>query len=123
VEEAAVAVIGVVGGELLSGGNAALLLNRCSGVAGELGESLGALVGVVSHYTTLIASDGGLVLGCDGNGVASSPWSCVGVVVVGVGGSHWGTVEVIGVALVVVVVVGMASWPRVSSTPVLKTGA
>jgi hypothetical protein len=123
VEETAVAVIGVVGGVLLSGGDAALLLNRCSSVAGELGESLGALVGVVSHYTALIAGDGGLVLGSDRNGVTPSPWSGVGVVVVGVGGSHWGTVEVVGVVLVVVVVVGMASWPGVSSIPVLETGA
>ena len=112
-EETAVAVIGVVGGELLSGGDAALLLNRCSGVAGELGKPLGALVGVVSHYTTLITSDGGLVLGGDGNSVAPSPWSSVGVIVVG--GSHRGAVEVVGVVVVV------ASWPRVSSTPVLKT--
>ena len=68
VVEAAVAVVGVVGGELLAGGDTALLLSRCSGV---------------------------------------------GVVVAG--GSYWGAVEV-GVVVVVV-----ASWPGVSSTPVLKT--
>ena len=37
VVEAAVAVVGVVGGELLAGGDAALLLSRCSGVGGILG--------------------------------------------------------------------------------------
>ena len=72
VVEAAIAVIGVVGGELLAGGDTALLLSRCSGVAGELGKTLGTLVGVVPHYTALITSDSGLVLLVrNGNGIAS----------------------------------------------------
>jgi hypothetical protein len=117
VVEAAVAVVGVVGGELLAGGDTALLLSRCSGVAGELGKTLGTLVGVVPHYTTLITSDSGLVLLVrNGNGIASGSGSGVGVVVVVVRGSGWS-------AVVVVVVVAVASWLGVSSTPVLITGA
>ena len=111
--EAAVAVVGVVGDELLAGGDTALLLSRSSGVAGELGKTLGTLVGVVPHYTTLITSDSGLVLLIrNGNGIASGSGSGVGVVVVVVRGS--------GRSAVVVVV---ASWLGVSSTPVLITGA
>ena len=113
--EAAVAVVGVVGGELLAGGDTALLLSRCSGVAGELGKTLGTLVGVVPHYTTLITSDGGLVLLVrNGNGIAPGSGVGVGVGVVGVRGSRWSAV---------VVVVVVASWLGVSSTPVLITGA
>ena len=111
-KEAAAAVVGIVGGELFAGGDTALLLGRCSGVGGDLGESLGALIGKVSHYATLVASDGGLVLGGDRDSIAPSPWSSVGVVVVA-GGSHRGTVEVI--------VVVVASWPWVSSTPIGET--
>ena len=115
VEETAVAVVGVVGGELLAGGDTALLLSRCSGVAGELGKTLGTLVGVVPHYTTLITSDSGLVLLVrNGNGIASGSGSGVGVVVVVVRGSGW---------CAVVVVVVVASWLGVSSTPILITGA
>jgi hypothetical protein len=119
VVEAAVAVVGVVGGELLAGGDTALLLSRCSGVAGELGKTLGTLVGVVPHYTTLITSDSGLVLLVrNGNGIASGSGSGVGVGVVVVRGSGWSAVVV-----VVVVVVVVASWLGVSSTPILITGA
>ena len=74
----------------------------------------------MTHNSTFITSDGGLVLGGDGDSVAPSPWSGVGVVVAG--GSHWGAVEVVVVVVVGVVAV-VASWPGVSSTPVLKTGA
>ena len=124
--EATSAVVRVVGGELLAGGDTALLLSRCSGVAGELGQPFGALIGEVSHHSTFIAGDCGLVLGSNRNSIASGPWCSVGVVVVGVGGSRRSAVEVavvvhIGVG-VVAVVVG-ASWPWVSSAPVLKTGA
>ena len=115
--EATSAVVRVVGGELLAGGDTALLLSWWCGVACELGEPLGTLIGVMPHYTTLIASDGGLVLLVrDGDGVASGSGSGVGVVVV-VGGSRRSAVEV--VVGVVVAVVVMASWPGVSSTPVL----
>jgi hypothetical protein len=119
VVEAAVAVVGVVGGELLAGGDTALLLSRSSGVAGELGKTLGTLVGVVPHYTTLITSDSALVLLVrNGNGIAPGSGVGVGVGVVGVRGSRWSAV------VVVVVVVGVvASWLGVSSTSVLITGA
>ena len=68
VVETAVAVVRVP-----SGCKAALLLGRCSSIGGSLGKLLGALVGVMPNHSTLITSDGGLVLGGDGDGVASSP--------------------------------------------------
>ena len=34
---------------------AALLLSRCSGIGGNVGKLLGALVGVVTHNSTFIA--------------------------------------------------------------------
>ena len=110
--EATSAVVRVVGGELLVGGDTTLLLRRARGVGGSLGELLGALIGEVPRHSALVAVVGGLVLGGDGNSVAPSPWSSVGVIV---GGARWGAVEV---AVVVVVV---AAWPRVSSTTVLIT--
>ena len=118
--EATSAVVRVVGGELLAGGDTALLLSWWCRVACELGEPLGTLIGVMPHYTTLIASDGGLVLLVrDGDCIAPGPWCGVGVVVavVVVGGSRRSAVEV--VVGVVVAVVVVASWPGVSSTPVL----
>ena len=74
----------------------------------------------MSHNSAFITSYCGLVLGGDGNSVAPSSWSSVGVVVV-VGGSGRSAVEVVVVVVVVVAVVVVASWPGVSSTPVLIT--
>jgi hypothetical protein len=62
----------------------------------------------VPHYTTLITSDGGLVLVGDGDGVASSPRASVVVVVVPV-------VVVVGVVVAGVIVVVVASGLRGSS--------
>ena len=73
---------------------AALLLSRCWGIGGNPGKLLGALFGEMTHNSTFIAVDGGLVFGVDGGSIASSPWGSIGVVVV-----------TIGVIVVVVVVV------------------
>ena len=95
-----------------SSGKAALLLSRCSGIGGNPGKLFGALIGVVTHNSTFIAVDGGLVFGVDGGSIASSPWGSIGVVVVSI------VVAVVGVVVVVAIVVGIASGLRGSSVVV-----
>ena len=85
---------------------ATLLLRRCCGIGGNPGKLLGALIGVVTHNSTFIAVDGGLVFGVDGGSIASSPWGSIGVVVV--------TIGVVAVVVVVAVAV-VASGLRGSS--------
>ena len=100
-----------------SSGKAALLLSRCCGIGGNPGKLFGALIGEVTHNSTLIAVDGGLVFGNDGGSIASSPWGSIGVVVVSI------VVVVVGVVVVVVVVVVIASGLRGSSVVVVVVGA
>ena len=75
---------------------AALLLSRCSGIGGNPGKLFGALIGEVTHDSTFIAVDGGLVFGVDGGSIASSPRGSIGVVVVSI------VVVVVGAVVVVV---------------------
>ena len=87
-----------------SSGKAALLLSRCCGIGGNPGKLLGALIGEVTHNSTFVAVDCGLVFGVDGNSVTPSHGGSIGVVVVS-----------LVVTVVVVVVVVVASGLRGSS--------
>ena len=80
---------------------ATLLLSRCSGIGGNPGKLFGALIGEVTHNSTFVAVDGGLVFGVDGGSIASSPWGSIGVVVVSI------VVAVVGAVVVVVVPSGL----------------
>ena len=95
---------------------ATLLLSRCSGIGGNPGKLFGALIGEVTHNSTFVAIDGGLVFGDYGGSIASSPWGSIGVVVVSI------VVVVVG-AVVVVVVVVVPSGLRGSSVVVGVVGA
>src|SRR3954469_8885670 len=107
-KETAVTVERIPWGKPSSRLNTTLLLSWgiCIGGCGNL---LGALIGIVTLGSTFITSHLRLVLCCNRHNIASSPWGRVGVgggiVVVGLG---WCTVQITGVAGVVVVSSG--SW-------------
>jgi hypothetical protein len=102
---------------ILSSGKAALLLSRCCGIGGNPGKLLGALFGEMTHNSTFIAVDVGLVFGVDGGSIASSPRGGIGVAVVSI------VVVVVGAVVVVVVVVVVPSGLRGSSVVVGVVGA
>src|SRR4051812_44234756 len=116
-KETAVAVKRVSWGKPSFGMNTTLLLSWgiCIGGCGNL---LGALIGIVSLGSTFITSHLGLVLRCNKHSIASSPWGSVGVgggiVVVEL---RWCTVEIVGIARVVVV----SSGPWISMVGIGRT--
>ena len=106
-EQTAVAVERVPWGESSSRLNTVLLLSWCIHIRGGC-KLLGTLVGVVTLDSTFKASNLGLVFSYNRHNIASSPWGSIVVVVVGLGRC---TVEVVGVARVVVVVSSRLSFP------------
>ena len=100
-EETTVAVVRVPWGKSPSWLNTTLLLSWGihRGIGGNL---LGTLIGVVTLHSTLETSDVGLVLDCDRHNIAASFGCSVVVVVLG-----RGTVEIVGIAGVVIVSSGL----------------
>ena len=97
-----VAVVRVPWGKYSSWLNMTLLLSWGIHI-GSGGSLLGTLIGIVILHSTLETSDPRLVLCCDRHNIAASSWCSVVVVVA----LERGTVEIAGVARVIVVSSGL----------------
>src|SRR4051812_9670185 len=82
---------------------------------------LGALIGVVTLESTFKTGNLRLLFSCNRHNIASSPWGSVGVVGVVVVGLGRCMVEIVGVAMVVVVVFS-GPWVSSSTVGIVWTG-